>query len=370
MAYELKRRGHEIDCVQFAAYPTADELPVKTEWTLRSIDRFLNDRVSDRHPWFTTYGRSWFNHGLYRRWRRVTHSHLKEGYDAVIATNICATPAALAAIDDDIPSIIATTGPATLKYDPDNTKIDKTPIFLELPWTKKIQYPFIKRIHKWNEAAFTNASAVVSMSEFDAEVVYQTFGRQPIVNYIPVKLTDFRVDKWEPSKITLVNPRDKHKGLDMFLKIARRFPDESFQIAGSLYDDSKKQNIREIDNAEYLGWCDDMRTVYETTKLLLMPSTYQEGGGRVVIEGFVNGIPAIGSDIGGIPDYIGEGGDVVEEYNNPDAWTKVVERYISNEEYYNKKSQKARKRSQLFDFDSRIDRFEDILRTVIADQSG
>jgi glycosyltransferase involved in cell wall biosynthesis len=202
------------------------------------------------------------------------------------------------------------------------------------------------------------------MSEFDANVVKNTFGRQPKVNYIPVKLDDFVVDEWEPSKLTLVNPRDKHKGLDLFLELARLLPTEEFQVAGTLYDASKADEMAEIENVKYLGWCDDMRSVYANTKLLIIPSKYQEGGGRVVVEAFANGIPVIGSDIGGVPDYIGEGGDIVENYTDSREWTTTVEKYLSDKSYYESKSRKAKQRSQLFDHTERIDAFERILNSV------
>jgi glycosyltransferase involved in cell wall biosynthesis len=299
---------------------------------------------------------------FYHRWRRAVRTELQNtDYDVVISAFLCTTPAALGAIDEGVPSVIVTTGPATLKYDPLSLKHDKTPVFLELPREKQLQYPFIKRLHAWNRDAFTNASKVVSMSEFDADVVKQTFGRQPEINYIPVRLEDFVSNEWKPSKLTLVNPRDKNKGLDLFLEVAKSFPDEEFQIAGTLYDESKTDDIAAIDNVEYLGWCDDMRSVYENTKLLLVPSTYQEGGGRVVVEAFANGIPAIGSDIGGVPDYIGEGGDIVENYTDPEEWSTTIEKYLSDESYYESKSRKAKQRSQLFDHTERINAFERIL---------
>jgi len=145
------------------------------------------------------------------------------------------------------------------------------------------------------------------------------------------------------------------------LKIAERFPDESFLIAGSLYDNSLEASIEKMDNVTYLGWCDDMSEVYASTKLLLMPSTYQEGGGRVVIEAFANGIPAVGSDIGGIPDYIGDGGDTVENYTDTEAWATTISQYLSDEEYYRKKSDNARERSQLFEQERIVEKFEKIL---------
>jgi glycosyltransferase involved in cell wall biosynthesis len=366
---ELQNRGYEVNTFQFAVESKAEFVgEIKTKWTLRSVDRYIDDHIMPEQfnwPWLTSYGRSAFNWVFYNRWRRAICAELENSeYDAVISAYICTTPTTLGAIDAGVSSIIVTTGPATIKYDPMNSKLDKTPVFSELPWGKQLQYPFIKKLHAWNRDAFVNASAVVSMSEFDANVVKETFGRQPEVNYIPVKIDDFVVDEWEPSKLTLVNPRDKHKGLDPFLKLAQSFPTEEFQVAGALYDAAKADEMAEMENVEYLGWCDDMRSVYANTKLLLIPSTYQEGGGRVVAEAFVNGIPAIGSDLGGVPDYIGDGGDVVEDYTELTAWIETVNQYLSDESYYAAKSRKAKQRSQCFDSTRQIDTFERILNSV------
>lgn len=367
---ELQDRDHIVDILQFAVTPKAEFAEtVKPKWVLRSVDRYIDKRLlGDRYnwPWITTRGRSVFNWVFYHRWRRAVRTELKNTeYDVVISGYLCTAPGALGAIDEGVPSIVVTTGPATLKYDPLNTKRDKTPVFSELPRSKQIQYPFIKKLHAWNRAAFLNASEVVSMSEFDADVIKQTFGRQPKVNYVPVRLADYITDEWNPSKLTLVNPRDKHKGLDTFLEVTKSFPDEEFQIAGTLYDESKTDEIAALYNVEHLGWCDDMRSVYQNTKLLLVPSTYQEGGGRVVVEAFANGIPVVGSDIGGVPDYIGEGGDVVTNYTDPGEWITAVEKYLSDDAYYESKSQKAKQRSQQFDHTERVEAFERILNSVI-----
>jgi glycosyltransferase involved in cell wall biosynthesis len=273
----------------------------------------------------------------------------------------------IAASEQGVPSVIITTGPATVKYDPNDRDTDKTPDLASLPIKKKIQYPFIRAVHRWNYKAFMKATEVIAMSEFDASITRKTFGREPRILHIPVPLKEFKTDTESGSHISLVNPRDSHKGLDTFLQIAERMPEQEFLIAGSLYDDSLESTIEKKNNVTYLGWCDDMSEVYAKTKLLLMPSTYQEGGGRVIIEAYVNGIPAIGSNIGGIPDYIGDGGDVVDNYTDPEAWVTTITQYLSDDEYYQQKSQLARQRSNLFDKDKIVGEFEEILTTITSE---
>jgi glycosyltransferase involved in cell wall biosynthesis len=266
-------------------------------------------------------------------------------------------------MDTDTPSVIVTTGPAALKYH-SGTDLDKTPRFFEVPWHVRVQYPFVKSLHRWNRKAFIGASEVVAINKFDASITAKTFGRNPRIVYLPVDLDGFKVEQPTPSRITLVNPRDRHNGLDTFLKIADQLPNQEFQIAGTLYDKSLTSEVEDRDNVTHLGWCDNMREVYATTKILTIPSMYQEGGNRIIAEAFASGIPVIGSDLGGIPDYVGDGGIVIEDYTDVDAWTAAVQDLIDDQESYDTYSRQARQRAELFELEGRVDEFESILQSV------
>ena len=107
-----------------------------------------------------------------------------------------------------------------------------------------------------------------------------------------------------------------------------------------------------------------MAEVYANTKLLLVPSTYQEGGCRVIAEAFANGVPAVGSDLGGIPDYIGDGGCVVENYRDIAAWVEVVRDILADQERYADLAERAHRRRALFEIEARIDEFEVLLERL------
>lgn len=367
LADELQKRGHQVDGLCFAAYPSMENINMTSKWTLRSFDRYIWENITKSYPWITGYIRWVFNVILYYRWKRVVAHELNiTDYDIVITTRITIAPTVIAASEQGIPSVIITTGPATVKYDPNNTDTDKTPEFDSLPVEKRIQFPFIKIAHRWNNQAFTIATEIIATNEFDASITRDTFGREPKIIYIPVPIDKFNQETKTSSSITLVNPRDSNKGLDIFLKIAEQLPEQEFIIAGSVYDDSLKPTIQRADNITYLGWCDDMRPVYAETKLLLVPSTYQEGGPRVIIEAFASGTPVIGSNIGGIPDYIGDGGDVVNNYTDPQLWVEIINKYLSDDEYYEQKSQIARQRSKLFDQEVIVNEFEKTLNHIVS----
>ncbi|MFC3956980.1 glycosyltransferase family 4 protein [Halovivax cerinus] len=282
----------------------------------------------------------------------------------VLTDRICTTPTVRAASTVGVSSVILTTGPAAVRYDSSDDSVDKTPSFPSLPVSKKIQYPFIKSIHRQNEDAFTTADEVIALSEFDASITNETFGRTPRCIYLPVKLDEYTVDIWEPTAVTMANPRNERKGLDIFLSVARNFPDVEFQVVGKLHEGVDRSVFAKQDNVRYLGWVDNMKEVYKNTKVLMIPSKYQEGGPRLVPEAFANSIPVIGSDLGGTPDYIGNGGEIVSDVHSIQEWVSTLEKLLTDDEYYQMKSSFARERSSLFALNSQVGKLESILQSV------
>ena len=66
---------------------------------------------------------------------------------------------------------------------------------------------------------------------------------------------------------------------------------------------------------------------------MLIPSKWEETFGRVAIEGMANGIPTIGSNIGGLKETIGNGGIVIKNYLDVDRWIKEIKRLKKRENY-------------------------------------
>ena len=52
--------------------------------------------------------------------------------------------------------------------------------------------------------------------------------------------------------------------------------------------------------------------IHALTRILLVPSTFEEPFGRVAAEATINGIPPIVSDRGGLPETVGTGGIVLK----------------------------------------------------------
>jgi glycosyltransferase involved in cell wall biosynthesis len=95
------------------------------------------------------------------------------------------------------------------------------------------------------------------------------------------------------------------KGEDWVIELAKRFPDILFKIAGGGPNEKKViAAAKQIANLDYLGLIpnNQLHNYYRTADVLLVPSQYPEGFGRVICEALACGTPVIASNIGGIPD--------------------------------------------------------------------
>jgi glycosyltransferase involved in cell wall biosynthesis len=243
--------------------------------------------------------------------------------------------------------------------------MDKTPHFGQLPFKSKIQYPFIRSLHRQQTRAFQGFAAIVSLSEFLQETIKVTFGADSTLIRTSIDPSAVRASDYEPHYITMVNPRSELKGSDIFIRTARQLPKYEFLIAGEFPSPETRDAAVSLDNVIHLGWVDDMRRVYQQTKLLLVPSLVEEGGPRVICEAFTNGIPVVGTNRGGIPGFIGPAGGVVTDPYDIAMWERRIDEVF---ETYDRKAAAATERIALFDAENNVGQFEALLQTVTEEQ--
>lgn len=114
----------------------------------------------------------------------------------------------------------------------------------------------------------------------------------------------------------------------------------------------------------------DMRDVYAKTKVLAVPSVWEEAWGRVATEAQFSGIPVIGSDRGGIPEAIGPGGIVLSADADADQWVAALSSLLDDPVAYAKTCQKAldhSKRDEI-NLDHQMARLESVCQGVLLTQ--
>jgi len=134
------------------------------------------------------------------------------------------------------------------------------------------------------------------------------------------------------------------KGEDVVIELARRFPHICFKIAGGGPNQQMVVDAaKNMSNLEYVGLVSNnqLHTYYQAADVVLVPSQYPEGFGRVICEALACGTPILASNIGGIPDAMDNTVGVLCDLS-VDSFASALSRMITDKEWYN--SLKARTR--------------------------
>lgn len=193
---------------------------------------------------------------------------------------------------------------------------------------------------------------IVVPSEFAQRRVQEIWQRDATIVYPPIDFDYYNAPSNEPNSITMINPVKK-KGGNIFKELTKRFPDQQFLAKrGWMHSREdglswQKQPFRILEESLEINSAlpkatqfeessntivvreGDIRDIYARTKLLLVPSQWEDTFPRVVIEAMWNRIPVIASKRGGLPEACGDAGWLVEDYSDVDAWEHKVSEALS-----------------------------------------
>ena len=304
----------------------------------------------------------WTNQVLHRRqWRnKVSPVFTDAEYDIVISQGEVGPAAIRMATETGTPSILflrslQVTG--SEKFDTQATTLEN---FSYTDFGGKVQFPFLVKNVSEYRTALENADIVVANSEFTADQIRARFGVESEVIYPPIRISDYRVTPDPEGYITMVNPRSRDKGVDIFLDIAENLPQEVFQLVGPVSPESEQKRAEALDNVTLLGWTENMRAAYGQSKLVVVPSRYDEPFGRVAAEAMVSGIPCVVSDRGGLPEVVGDTGEIVSNIESEQAWLDAVERALITD-----RSTEQQKRAERFAANTQITSFNQLIDELL-----
>jgi glycosyltransferase involved in cell wall biosynthesis len=131
-----------------------------------------------------------------------------------------------------------------------------------------------------------------------------------------------------------------NKGLHIAAKIAHQCPEIPFvfNLSWPLAEKDRqsfiKTHLSGLPNVRLGEPQSDMRKVYGRSKILLAPSVWEEGYGRVVTEAQISGIPVVASTRGGLPEAVGAGG-ILLDLDRPIAdWATAVRKLWLVQRHY------------------------------------
>ncbi len=164
------------------------------------------------------------------------------------------------------------------------------------------------------------ASRIWEKTEKRAEIVEPQFTFHPDR---PVAVGDY---------VTFINPV-RQKGLELACAIARLLPHRQFRfVEGWKQVESQRRMLAgllvDLPNVEFVPWRQDVETHYLGARALLVPSQWEEGFGRVAVEANAYGVPVLASDIGGLPEAVGQGGWLIDPQAEPGVWAAALEEML------------------------------------------
>jgi len=88
-----------------------------------------------------------------------------------------------------------------------------------------------------------------------------------------------------------------------------------------------QQGGGELENVRFFGRQPnhELQPFFHASDVLVVPSQYEEGFGRVIIEALSCGCPVVGSDCGGIREALGEGRGILVQGGDRRAFGEILE---------------------------------------------
>ncbi|MEU4244967.1 glycosyltransferase family 4 protein [Actinoplanes sp. NPDC026619] len=188
----------------------------------------------------------------------------------------------------------------------------------------------------------------------------------------------------EGDAVTMVNPC-AYKGIEIFLGLADAFPHVPF-LAVPTWGTTGADlgSLRQRPNIELMAATDDIGRVFARTRVLAMPSLWDETFGYTAVEAMLRGVPVLAARIGGLPEamlgvphllpvtrisrYDDDGGRPVPEVPAQDLepWIRTLSRVLTDDAHRGELRRSARQAAGDFVASLDPDALENLLRREAA----
>ncbi len=251
---------------------------------------------------------------------------------------------------------------------------------IRMAWQRGARTVFFLCNFAYSDASlFHEIDTTVVASNFHGRWYRENLGIEPVPVY---PLIDWSSVQCEPDRqqryVTFVNPQP-HKGVFVVARIAevlgRERPDIPLLVVesrgASHWIGAANPALADAENLFRMNNTPDPRDYYTVSRIVLMPSVWQESFGRVAAEAMINGIPVLGSTRGALPEVIDDEElllDIPVQYT-PESrelptvkevrpWIDAIQRLWDDDSYYSQVSQRCRRRSQRWNPQELVAEFE------------
>lgn len=222
------------------------------------------------------------------------------------------------------------------------------------------------RFHS-NRRLFDRADLIISNSRFLQQALSRRAGlsTEVVTPFIDTEALRATSTGGRREALTFVG-LDEWKGASMALRLAEALPDRRY-----LFLDGPRASARirarasRLRNVERLPWTQDMGRVFARTRLLLMPSLWEEPFGRLPVEAGACGVPTLASARGGLREAVGAGGLVIDPAEDLSLWVHGI-RQLDDPERYASLSEAAMLHAATLRIDVTMEDFRALVRRRLA----
>jgi len=184
---------------------------------------------------------------------------------------------------------------------------------------------------------------------------------QNAVIYPPLDREKYTLKSRTPRYITMINPV-KVKGGEIFYKLARALPKTKFLAIKGWYDPIQDGiDFSKLENVTLWEKQSDIRKVFSVSKILLVPSQWEEGFGRIAAEALMAGVPVIASNSGGLKEAVGQTAILVNKFRSIKNWGDTVLKLIKTPKLQASLSSGGPKQASKFETQRAIKKLVDII---------
>ncbi|MBN2525295.1 MAG: glycosyltransferase family 4 protein [Deltaproteobacteria bacterium] len=206
---------------------------------------------------------------------------------------------------------------------------------------------------------------IMTNSEFMVGRIREQWQREAKVIYPVPSSKTFKVTEAHGDFITFFNPSSR-KGLDIVEQLVKEeLPDHSFLFVEGFMD-ARSHGVALVrsGNVVHARRSPDVATIYNLTRTLIIPSQWEEPFGRVALEAMYNQIPVVASNTGGLPESVGDGGLLIDDFANVHSWARAIHQ-MEDEAYRNQMIEAGNLHMENFSLEKQYNDFMSVFQDVL-----
>ncbi|MDP7423417.1 MAG: glycosyltransferase family 4 protein [bacterium] len=167
-----------------------------------------------------------------------------------------------------------------------------------------------------------------------------------------------------------------HDLLAAFPPIIARHPQTRLLLVG---EGGERENLEQLtkqleisENVVFTGFQSHVAPFFELMDVFVLPSTWQEPFGLVVIEAMAARLPVVATRLGGVPEIVlHEANGLLVDKNQPDDIARAVNRLLDSPETASAMGELGRTRAEnLFNHKLMVRKFEELIQTAVHERSN